>query len=170
MRTLGIGLVIICGGLFGFFKLYGQWTAADASGGWPKTTATISASSITHRETLGGGGRDTWTVNVSYPYSVDGKVYQGTAIHLGSFASYSSEAEARAVQATYAEGVTTSVSYDPADPARAVLQPGSSAASSSLGLTALLSGMVFALGFTVVIQSIRRLKAHGGASGSAKAA
>ena len=152
--------MLLCGALFGFFMLYLQWTAADASGTWPKTTGTISTSSITHRETLGGGPHDAWTVDVKYTYSVEGKTYEGTAIHLGSFRSYSTEAEARAVQAAYPEGATTTVSYDPAAPASAVLEPGSSAATSSLELSALLLGLVLALGITVVIQSLRRLKAQ----------
>ena|SRR5450755_4426827 len=41
---------------------------------------------------------------------------ESSATRFASFPSYSSEAEARTVQATYAEGVTTSVSYDPTDP------------------------------------------------------
>jgi hypothetical protein len=158
-RTLVIGLVLVCGALYGFFRVYGQWATSDASGSWPKTAATISASSIVHRETLGGGGRDAWTVHVTYDYSVDGKKREGTAIHLGSFPSYSSEAEARAVQAAYPEGATTSVSYDPADPASAVLEPGFTAAASSLELSVVLLGMVFALGLAAVVQSLRRLKA-----------
>jgi hypothetical protein len=159
-RTMVFGLVIVCGALFGFFRLYREWRTADVSGNWPQTVGTMKASSLVVRQRVGGGGHKTWTVQVAYAYSVDGKPQQGSVIHLGGFPSYDSEAEARALQARFAEGATVPVFYDPAEPANAVLEPGAHAAASSLGLGATLLGILLALGLTVVVQSYRRIKAQ----------
>jgi hypothetical protein len=159
-RTLVVGLVIVGAALFGYAKLYRQWRMADVSGSWPTTPGTVTASSLTMQQRVGGGSAKTWTVHVAYAYNVAGATHQGTLIHLGGFPSYDSETEARSVLARYPEGATPMVFYEPTNPATAVLEPGAAAAGSSLSLGATLLGLVLLLGGVVVYQSIRRIQAQ----------
>jgi hypothetical protein len=156
-RTMVAGLVILVGALVGFLFLLQEWRTADVSGGWPQTTGTITTSSLSASKHL-RSGHETWTVHVAYSFSVGGKAYRGSVIHLGGFPSYDSKAEAHAVQARFADGATVAVFYDPGEPSNAVLERGMDAAAGSLGVGALLVGLVTALGAVVVFQSYRRMR------------
>ena len=152
-----MGLLILAGALVGFVRLHREWKSADVSATWPRAAGMIESSSLTEQQRVGSGHR-TWTVRLRYRYLADGKPQEGSVIHLGGFPSYDSEAEARAVQAHYAEGKTVEVAYNPAAPSTAVLEPGSAAAASSLRLGAVLLLVLLALGLTVVIQSVLRMR------------
>jgi hypothetical protein len=160
VRTLIVGLVILVGGLIGLVPLGLEWSSADSSSGWPSTRGRVTNSSLSSTKRVGGGSAETWTVHVSYSYAVGGKSHVGSAIHKGSFPSYDSKAEARAVLGRYGDGASVTVFYDPSDPSDAVLEPGVAAATSSLELGALLIALVIALGTTVVFQSVRRIRAQ----------
>ena len=161
-RTLVVGILIVAGALYGYARLYMEWQKADVSGHWPQTSAKIESSSLSVQQRVGAGSHRTYTVNVSYAYTVGGLPYQGSAIHFGGFPSYDSEDEAHAVQRRYATGATVPVAYDPKHPSVAVLEPGTGSAVGSLGLGALLLGLLLALGAITVYQSLGRLRAGRG--------
>jgi hypothetical protein len=160
VRTLIVGLVILAGGLLGLVPLGLEWSSADSSSGWPSAKGVVTSSSLSSTKHLGAGSSENWTVHVTYSFKVGGKSRIGSAIHKGGFPSYDSKAEARAVLSRYGDGTAVTVFYDPADPSDAVLEPGVSAATSSLAVGALLVGLVVALGVTVVSQSVRRIRAQ----------
>jgi uncharacterized protein DUF3592 len=160
VRTLIVGLVILVGGLLGLVPLGLEWGSADASSDWPSTRGAVTSSSLSSTKHVRAGSSETWTVHVSYSYKVGGASHVGTAIHKGGFPSYDSKSEARAVLSRYGEGAAVTVFYDPSNPSDAVLEPGVGAATGSLGVGALLVGLVVALGTAVVVQSVRRIRAE----------
>lgn len=135
LETLGITAVFFC---IGLGLSWWGWTIvrnARASAGWPVVQGVITESEIEFSTDEDG---DTWTPRVAYTYMVNGLSYENYTIKFGE-TSYGSERTALEVQARYPIGQTVDVYYDPADPDRAVLEPGISGGSYIV----LVTGLIF---------------------------
>ena len=102
------------------FLLWKTWqnhVTAKASVAWPTTTGTITKVERFKRLFRS-------LPRVAYTYTVDGKEYSSEKI---SFAAGYRPKEVDAVIGRYSVGQTTPVSYSPAAPGEAVLEPGSNA-------------------------------------------
>lgn len=100
---------------FLFWKAKQNIQTAKASVAWPTTTATITKVERFKRLFR-------WLPRIGYTYSVAGKPYSSEHV---SFATGYRPKEVEALLARYAVGQTAPVYYSPAQPALAVLEPGS---------------------------------------------
>ncbi len=110
---------------------------------WPTTMGRVATCKIIRRR--GNRGEPAGTVRVTLAYEVAGKSYVGGRIgYHGADGGTLSEAESLA--RLFAEGTEVTVYYDPKNPRRAILQPG----TSPMLLTAMLiaTGML-ALGIVM---------------------
>jgi hypothetical protein len=132
--------ILIGGGL-----TWWGWTivqTARASAGWPSVEGRILRSEVTR--STDGDGDDSYSPEVTYRYVVDGQSYESYTIKFGENA-YGNRNTAEAIAARYPDGSRVTVYYDPADPERAVLEPGVSAGSYivfSIGAIFLVVGLV----------------------------
>jgi hypothetical protein len=111
---LGAGLLA-----FGGFLL---WEAISAlrSGSWPTVEGTVQTSRVLEEVRTRGGTQ--YRVELTYTYAVEGKVYTGDRFNNRN--NYlAGEDRARAVARAYPPGAKVPVSYNPGDPAQAVLEP-----------------------------------------------
>jgi hypothetical protein len=110
---------------------------------WPSTTGRIATCKIDRHR--GKRGEPAGTVRVSLAYEVAGKSYVGGRIGYHG-AEGGTLAEAESLARLFAEGSEVTVYYDPKNPRRAILQPG----TSPMLLTAMLiaAGML-ALGIVM---------------------
>ena len=100
---------------------------------WTRDDARVLSNGVTIRLTQGeanAGDIDAferrYRPNVSYEYLVDGISHVGTAIAPDLAEAYGSDGWALRVIARYPVGAAVAAHHDPADPARAVLEPGAS--------------------------------------------
>jgi len=100
---------------FLFWKAWQTHQTAKASSSWPTTPGTITKVERFKRLFRS-------LPRVAYNYSVDGKAYSSERI---SFAAGYRRKEVDAVLGRYSVGQTVPVSYLPAKPNEAVLEPGS---------------------------------------------
>jgi len=91
-----------------------------ASTHWPKTTARILSSGVYRN---GKGVGVSWNPEVKYQYAIGGTTYQSANVRFMRRVFYDSES-ANDMQAPYPAGHVVSVSYDPQNPNRSVLEPG----------------------------------------------
>lgn len=134
-RTMDLGLVQerrsgarIGRAVGGVFVLIGLGVAgwgvvllreAQASSGWPSVTGRVTDVRV---ESNTRKGKTRYKPLVRYEYEVDGRVLAGQRVRIPDMsATYSSRVAAERV---YALGAEVPVWYDPANPERAVLQPG----------------------------------------------
>jgi hypothetical protein len=87
---------------------------------WPTATARVTSSGV---YTHGKGVGVSWNPVVEYEYEAGGAIHHSSKIRYLMRAFYDSD-EANDVQSVYPAGRTVSVSYDPHDPERSVLEPG----------------------------------------------
>jgi uncharacterized protein DUF3592 len=89
---------------------------------WPSTTGTVIACQLADSPNVGRYTRHikSFVLELTYTYSVDGAEYQGHRISVAG--GKIKESEALMLQAKYAPGSQHEVYYDPADPARCVLE------------------------------------------------
>lgn len=140
---LGLGLVTVI--VVGYSILRGQ-----KSRGWPNVSGSILSSRISVHESTDDDGSTTTNYGVAllYRYSVGGQEYQGTR-RTFTDVNTSSRARAEKILATYPQGGSVTVYYDPQKPSTSVLVPGVSWISYlflALGLAFLLFGLAGALG------------------------
>lgn len=125
LEVLGISAVFF---LVGAGLTWWGWTIvrnARASASWPTVQGMITETDLEFSTDEDG---DTWTPRVAYTYLVNGISYENFTIKFGE-TSYGSESTAREVLVRYPVGQAVTVYYDPADPDRAVLEPGVSGGS-----------------------------------------
>ena len=141
----------------GFFAVQGtlEWIRAADSTSWPTVAGTVTRSEVTsHRSSHKGRTSTSYHAHIEFDYRVDGQELHGNRRTYKVVASSQSAAN-EAVAAHPVDRVVT-VSYDPQDPSRAVLDPGwdwSNAIPIGVGLFA----MVF-IGFIrwLVVKRLRR--------------
>ena len=115
-------LTIACLAAGGGLLLYGVRLIrqGQASRSWPTAPGVVRASRIRVGESR-GSSRPTRSVHVEYAYAVGGteRVSQRAG-----FGDPLTDEGMRAMVERYPEGKRVTVAYDPADPGRAVLEPG----------------------------------------------
>ena len=118
---VSISLMALAFGAFFLVYCFRQWRAGRASERWPETEGVITLSQLRHGRH--SSRNNDWTVvaTVGYEYEVGGKRYVSERV---SFGALESDADRRTKVAMYGEGMRFPVYYDPADPRRAVLEPG----------------------------------------------
>ncbi|WP_158407340.1 DUF3592 domain-containing protein [Megalodesulfovibrio gigas] len=91
---------------------------------WPSVQGVILESEVAEtRIPSGKTSVQGWEALVQYEYVVDGVTYPGERIHYG-YAPTRTRQDADTLAATYPAGQPAAVHYDPALPARSVLEPG----------------------------------------------
>jgi hypothetical protein len=162
-------LLLICGtilalgfiglGAFLIIRSVQSRKKAEASQGWPSTIGQISESRVVHSTSTDSEGEssDSYTPSVEYTYQVGGQTYTGRDLTFGFTQGYGDEAKAQSALAKYPPGAQVSVSYDPADPQKAVLerQAGGFAAGLILGIIFLVIGLIMScVGVLVLTYSL----------------
>ena len=104
---------------------YRDISEAGTSADWPTVQGTIVSSAVDSRRssTSQGRPRTTFHADVRYKYAVGGAELVGDRVTVGDDTSTSSS-DAREIVARYPAGSKVTVSYDPANPAQSVLEPG----------------------------------------------
>ncbi len=124
-----------------FFAVQGtlEWIRAADSTSWPTVAGTVTRSEVTsHRSTHKGRTSTSYHAHIEFDYAVDGKALHGNRRTYKVMAS--SQSAANEAVAAYPVGRSVTVSYDPQDPERAVLEPGwdwSNAIPIAVGLFAI---------------------------------
>jgi len=156
-RSIGFGLVLVMASLYGFWGVFKQFQTSQISTKWPVAAGVIEEAQLVESTSTRSRSK-AWTLKLRYLYTIEGKEYAGSAIHLGSFPSYGDEIKALEAKRKYLVGNETPVYYNPEDLSEAVLEPGAGAAGESMGLSAFLLGIVLLLGGTAMFQGISRLR------------
>lgn len=124
-----------------FFAVQGtlEWIRAADSTSWPTVDGTVTRSEVTsHRSSHKGRTSTSYHAQIEFDYTVDGQKLHGTRRTYKVVAS--SQSAANEAVAAYPVGRSVTVSYDPQDPERAVLEPGwdwSNAIPIAVGLFAM---------------------------------
>lgn len=124
-----------------FFTAQGvlEWDRAAKSASWPTVDGTVTRSEVTsHRSRNKGRTTTSYHAHIEFDYAVDGKALHGNRRTYKVMAS--SQSAANEAVAAYPVGRSVTVSYDPQDPERAVLEPGwdwSNAIPIAVGLFAI---------------------------------
>ncbi len=150
---------IIFGAVFGAVGLVvagfgvNELTQADASASWPSVAGTVVSSQVKKSTSSRGTGRKrrrstSHSASIVYEYTVDSRKHTAKRVSFG--ATSSSASSAREIVSRYPKGKAVTVYYDPADPERAVLEPGTS------------GGTYIPLGVGVVFAAIGGYMAVGG--------
>lgn len=129
-----VGLVFLAIGAFLLYRMVVLRQKNRASLGWPKTTGTITESRVESYTSLEKGRRRTrYRARISYTYDVAGKAYTSDQVRFGGFSESNFPGSLQKVVDQYVVGRQGPVSYDPADPATATLQPGASGGITAYG-------------------------------------
>jgi hypothetical protein len=123
--------VTACLGFAGFAALiiYAIQKTAAIQRHWPTVPGKVENAwvrSFQSRDSDGGRWRTMYRAEINFSYEVAGIQYKSDNVGAGQV-SASSEAPAKRVVAHYAPGGMVDVHYDPANPAQAILNPGSRA-------------------------------------------
>ena len=131
-------IFIALGAIFVILAVVQFLKARKAAKSWLTTPGTIISSIVeTRRERDMDGDRHTYhEPKVTYKYQVNELTYQGEAVGFGR--STVRQSKAAQVVARYRQGDPVTVYYDPADPAKAVLE-----ARSVSAVNILVLGIVF---------------------------
>jgi hypothetical protein len=139
------GVIALAVGVILYVVQFRQGLRADASKRWPKVAATIVASALEPSPEH----KRRYRAAIQYRYRVGGKDYQSDRIFWGGNEGRKRHMES--VVATYSDGASVAVHYDPQNPAEAVIDPtqhtGSRAtvvyamAMITIGLFALIGGV-----------------------------
>lgn len=118
---------------------------AVASASWPTTDGRIVRSTLQQRRDDGAWQH---TAEIDYEYEVAGTSFMGTRAWIGDDYWSSPGSEFRDAVQRYPVGRQVNVHYDPAEPARSVLEPGATWSSSIgyfVGLGLLIGGSLMLL-------------------------
>ena len=122
-RTFGLGCLLVTGilllGVLPYYFL-GRVKGGLASSAWPKTTGILLKHDVISR---GGRSRSFYAPVVEFEFSAGGERYRGKRLRFAPM-SFPNPGDAWAYLRAFPVGAGVDVFYDPADPARSVLQPG----------------------------------------------
>jgi len=118
-RLMGFALVAAIG-VFLTLNMMSAWYLSLVSTHWPTTEGRVLNSQVTSGTTTIG---DWWAPSVKYEYRVGSNSFQAANIRFYQ-PLLRDPAAADAIRAPYPAGKLVSVSYDPNDPNRSVLEPG----------------------------------------------
>lgn len=142
---------------------------AAASTTWPTTDGRITGSKV-ERVKQGGDRKATFTADITYEYTLDGRTFEGDRVWFGDDYSASDASAFRAAVGRYPVGKAVKVHYDPAEPAESVLEPGPTWSGSTLyfiGLGLMTLGGILALSAagTLLLVTLALAAAVGGVMG-----
>ncbi|HTY98378.1 MAG TPA: DUF3592 domain-containing protein [Rhodocyclaceae bacterium] len=122
MNTLfiAVALLFVVGGIFSIAPAVKTIQLARASLAWPTAPGRVTVAEV--REDYDSRGRYC-TPRIAFEYQVDGRSYESDSLLVGTTPS-GSMPYARSVTEKYPVGAAVRVAYNPADPQRAVLEPG----------------------------------------------
>jgi hypothetical protein len=125
LKGLGYCLFALVGGIV---LLGWQWNArggAAATLEWPTTTGKVVSSEIEEKQVYRRKRlRQVFEPQIQYSYQVDGRDYTASRVDYFEDDDFENEDKAIGVTEKYPVGKEVNVSYDPQDPASAVLEPG----------------------------------------------
>jgi hypothetical protein len=147
----------------GFFVVQGvrEWMKASDSAAWPTVAGTVTHSEVTrHTSTSKGRTRTSYNARIEFDYEIDGVTYRGDRLTFK--VTSSSQSGAQETVDRHPVGSTVTVSYDPDDRTRAVLEPGwdwSNAIPVGVGLFAIaFAAFVRWLVVRAVRKAVQRMK------------
>jgi hypothetical protein len=156
-------ITIIFMAVGGFFVVQGvhEWMLAKASAAWPTVTGTVTHSEVTrHTSTSKGRTRTSYNARIEFDYEIDGVTIRGD--RLTYKVTSSSQSGAQETVDRHPVGSTVTVSYDPDDRTRAVLEPGwdwSNAIPVGVGLFAIaFAGFIRWLVLRAMRKAVQRMK------------
>ncbi len=115
---------------------------AKASNSWPTASAKITKSEVdVKREGVGRSETRTYSAEISFDYTVDGRKQSSSKVRIGSISKTNSKSRAQKTVDKYKVGSTAKAFYDPNDPKMAILEPG----LSFYSVTATIIGLVFSI-------------------------
>ncbi|MGC9521705.1 MAG: DUF3592 domain-containing protein [Anaerolineae bacterium] len=124
---------------------------------WPKVPGTVVAARVVPFEhETPEGDEKTFTPLITYEYRVNGQTFESQRRNFlpGESATYQERSEAEAVVMRYPPGAPVSVSYNPANPKQAALEPPRPVAHNAVlyyGVTNLVAGaLIVALGIVLL--------------------
>ncbi|HEX8392441.1 MAG TPA: DUF3592 domain-containing protein [Longimicrobium sp.] len=101
-----------------------RMAAGSATRRWPSAPGRVTRSGVAIEHTTDGESTyEVYQPEVLYTYDVGGEIRTGDALHIHP-RTFSSRDAAEREASRYAEGAEVRVFYHPADPSRAVLEPG----------------------------------------------
>lgn len=110
-----VGLMTLAAGAW-------QYRAGRAVATWPATAGEIIANDLVPVEQRGRSVTVVEAVRVVYRYTVDGQTYESDRVSLDARPARADRPEGERRRVTYPMGTAVTVYYDPADPARSVLE------------------------------------------------
>ena len=114
-------LIFLCVGAGILFAGIRQVVHASSSDDWPSVPGVVRSASVEYETDSDGAG--TYRAEVLYGYSVEGVEQLANRVTFGDFGS-SDPGRAQRIVNRYPTGTEVDVHFDPADPTRAVLEPG----------------------------------------------
>jgi hypothetical protein len=147
----------------GFFVVQGvrEWMKASDSAAWPTVAGTVTHSEVTrHTSTSKGRTRTSYNARIEFDYEIDGVRHHGTRRTYR--VTSSSQSGAQEAVDRHPIGSPVTVSFDPDDHTRAVLEPGwawSNAIPVGVGLFAIaFAAFVRWLVVRAVRKAVQRMK------------
>ena len=140
---LALGIGVAFGGYLSCIGLRNMWRGL-ASAGWPKTTGVVTTSDTGSSTTVDKKTHRTdieYTATMEFRYKLNGRDYTTQLLTFGQTLGSSDPTEAQLRHLRYPVGAEASISYNPADPSIAAVEPGFHAVS----LWLVIAGLVFAL-------------------------
>lgn len=141
-----VGLGILTAGLIFALLLAAIANLGLRSSAWPTTSGVITSSEVAWYRS---DGKTRYAASLEYTYVLEGRPYRSSRRTYRS--SEPTEAYARGVTARFPKGREVRVHYDPADPRRAVLEPGTDAIVLGALVT---SGIVSLIGAGVLVGTV----------------
>jgi hypothetical protein len=114
LGVLGAGLVLMSGS-----DVWFGWRSTQ----WPARVAMVQTSRLVEVKSI-RSGTITYHADVTYQYNVDGVTYTGGLISYGTPSTVDREFVEEEIATRYAPGAMLNVFVDPANPTRAVIEPG----------------------------------------------
>ena len=127
MATLALSVLLLLGGWFMVIGLRNAWRG-HASASWPTAPGVVVQSGV--QKSVSYEGTDRRRTSTSYEavtvarYTVNGRDHETRQRRFGQIVGTSDPSDAAVLRLRYAEGTPVTVSYDPDDPSRGVLEPG----------------------------------------------
>jgi hypothetical protein len=120
---------------------------------WPGTEGTVSATNIRR---YNDEGTIRFAPEINYEYQVAGHTYKSSVIRPEVHISFLDEAEAKQFLKKYAVGSKLQVFYDPATPAKAVIEPKAAPVLHFVTIMGVISLGFAVVGYCVTYRRFRR--------------